>query len=110
MTGSAVVGSEVFGSIVDVGSIVASSGTGVGESEEGFGVSRLNAYVQVHTLSIVHRRIQHMHSIPSEYQIVAPCCWKFQDCHIHWCTASFRWKSKCTISDPCMEWVQKLNV
>ncbi len=71
MTGSAVVGSEVFG-LVDVGSIVASSGTGVGESEEGFGVSRLNAYVQVHTLSIVHRRIQHMHSIPSEYQIVAP--------------------------------------
>ena len=77
MTGSAVVGSEVFG-LVDVGSIVASSGTGVGESEEGFGVS-------MHTSKYIplHRRIQHMRSIPSEYQIVAPCCWKFQDCHIH---------------------------
>ena len=38
MTGSAVGGSVVFGSI-DVGTIEASSGTGVGESEEGLGVS-----------------------------------------------------------------------
>jgi len=57
VTGSAVVGSEVFG-LVDVGSIVASSGTGVGESEEGFGVS-MHTSKYIHSPSLNSAYAQH---------------------------------------------------